>query len=136
MRGHRSGQKTEWFSRLRFGASGRTSRRRSAAFDGHAQSTRTGASDALVGDSPRSYERVQRENLEADTRLKELQAEALEDERELLPQNAEIRRGLSLAGVVLCGGVLVAGAVLGIADPGLNQFSPSFFELCRFLLGK
>jgi hypothetical protein len=179
MRGHRSGRKTEWFSRLRFGASGRASRQRSPAFDGYAQFSRTGtlarflialkslllatmpvvqlsrsASESKAGppdpaDASADYshrERVQLENLEADTRLKELQAQALEDEHELLPlkrrehklniENAEIKRGLSLAGVVFVGAVLVAGVVLGIADPSLNQSSPSLFELCKLLLGK
>jgi hypothetical protein len=112
MRGHRGDRKTQWFSRLRFGASGRARRR----------------------------------NLEADTRLKEIQAQVLGEERELLSlkrrehelnvENAEIKRSLTLFGVVFVGASLVAGLVLGAVDPSLSQPGPNLFELTKLLLSR
>jgi hypothetical protein len=183
MRGHGSGQKAKWFSRLRPGAGEEASRPRPSVFDSQAQSTRTGSlkrllvalrllwifttlrpahpssppaskskatpsgqSDASSAGATRDYEQARQENLEAETRLKMLQAQSLEDERSLLSlrrrehelniENAEIRRGLSLAGVVVFGAALVAGVALGAVDPGISQSVPKSFELWRLLLGK
>jgi hypothetical protein len=103
------------------------------------------ASAASVIPHSHEYEEALLENLKADTRLKKLQAEALEDERDLQPlkqrehevnvENGEIKRDLTLAGVVLVGAMLVAGLVLQIADPSLNQPNPNLLEFCKLLLG-
>lgn len=84
-------------------------------------------------------ERVRLENAEADLRLKQLQIQALEDERELLPlrrreheldiENAEIKRSLTLFGVACLGALVVAGAVLAVADPvALHRSGFDFLE--------
>lgn len=126
MRGHERDRKTEWFSRLRLGAGRKASRRRPSAFDGHTQG-----------------ERAQLENLEVDTKLKRLQIQAVEDERELLSlkqrehllniEMAEIKRGLTLIGIVVLGATMVAAIALDIADPSLGQPGLNLSELWQLL---
>jgi hypothetical protein len=83
---------------------------------------------------------------DSDAKLKQLQIQALEDEHELQPlkrreheisiENAEIKRGLTLAGVVVIGAMLVAGLVLAVADPGaLHHSGFNFWEACKIFLG-
>ena len=85
-------------------------------------------------------------NLEADTRLKQGQARALDDEHDLqslkLRQHklnieiTEIKRGLMLLGVVLLGAYLVAAIVLAVLNPSApgHQLIP-FPGVWKFLLG-
>ncbi len=185
--------KSEWFSRLRFGAGGKASLRRPSVSDGHAQTGYPGSFTRFItaatlwllttlpfiqfasraapdskarppgnssapvpasspGGQPgpseapgsREYDQARLENLKVDTRLKELQIQALKDEHELLPlkrrehevniENGEIKRDLTLVSAVLIGAMLVAGILLGIVDPNLKQPGPNFFELCKLLL--
>lgn len=100
-------------------------------------------SDASVADFQRRFEQAQLENLEADTRFKNLQAEVLESERALKRRKyvldielAEFKRGLTLFGVVVVGAAAVASIVIGLVEPELTtQLGPNLSELLP-LLGK
>jgi len=183
--------KSEWFSRLRFGAGGKASRQRPSVSDGHAQRGHTGSFARLISalklwlfstlpvvqiasrsapdskarpsvdpdassdrppfEQPESskthseeYEQALLENLKAHTGLKKLQAQALEDEHELRwlkkrehrvnIENGEIKRDLTLAGVVAIGAMLVAGLALEIFAPNLKPPGPDLFEFFKLLL--
>lgn len=145
MRGHERGRKTEWFARSHTGSFARFLTAAKVWLLTTLPIVQLSRSAPSVDDVRREHERAQLENLEADTRLKKLQAQALEDEREQLPlkrrehvlniEIAEIKRGLTLLGVVLLGAAAVAAIALDIAGPGLSQPGPNFSELLR-LLGK
>jgi hypothetical protein len=99
-------------------------------------------SDTSAADFQRRLEQAQLENLEADTRFKNLQAEVLEDERDLKRRKyvldielAEIKRALTLLGVVIVGALAVASIVLCLVAPELTQPGPNLLELLP-LLGK
>lgn len=94
----------------------------------------------------RGYERARQANIEADTRLKEAQAQALEDAHSLLAgqrrgqeldnEIKELKRGLMLVGVVVVGSLLVAEAALAIVAPGLDRPGQALLVLARLLLGR
>ncbi|HET7509741.1 MAG TPA: hypothetical protein VFJ65_05760, partial [Solirubrobacterales bacterium] len=156
---------------LRFGAGGKASRQRPSVSDGHPHPGHTGSFARLItalklwllstlpvvqiasrsAPDPKApeahseeYEQELLKNLEADTRLKKLQAQGLEDEHELRQlkkrehriniENGEIRRDLTLAGVVVIGAMLVAGFALEIVAPGLKPPGPDLFEFFKLLL--
>ncbi|HVY96800.1 MAG TPA: hypothetical protein VHA54_07560 [Solirubrobacterales bacterium] len=92
------------------------------------------------------YERARQANLEADTRLKEAQAQALEDARALLAgkqrgqeldnEIKELKRGTMLIGVVLVLGLLVAELALAILAPEITHPGQAPLGLAHLLLGR
>lgn len=93
-----------------------------------------------------TYGEARQANLEADTRAKHAQAQALEDEHALLVEEArglrldnerkEIANGLLLVGFAVALGIVVAEIALALVAPGAHRPGESVKGLLGLLLSK
>jgi hypothetical protein len=106
---------------------------------GRARSTRAPAPEHPV-------EQARRANLEADTRLKNAQAQSLEDEhalfaserrgRQLDNQLKELRRGVTLIVLVVMLSLLTAEATLAVVAPAHHPLGDLLARVAGVLLGR